>query len=98
MAERAEPEERERAEHCGKVEQEHRGAEHGREGRGREAGQRGGVAGSSAPRPRLSFLLLLSLSWREAGSDSRGVQAAARARSSRELADVEREDPDPHFS
>lgn len=37
-------------------------------------------------------------SWREAGSDSRGVQAAARARSSRELADVEREDPDPHFS
>lgn len=72
--------------------------EHGREGRGREARQRGGVAGSSAPRPRLSFPLLLSFCRREAGSDPRGVQAVARARSSRELADVEREDPDSHCS
>lgn len=56
------------------------------------------MAGSSAPRPRLSFPLRLSLCWRQASSYRKGSQAAVQASSSRDLADVEREDPDPHCS
>lgn len=42
--------------------------------------------------------LRLSLFWREASCYRRGSQATGQASSSRDLADVEREDPDPHYS
>lgn len=68
----------------------------------------GGVAGRPGREgvwpalPRLSPAspppLRLSLFWREASSYRRGSQAAGQASSSRDLADVEREDPDPHYS
>lgn len=48
---------------------------------------------ASSPPP-----LRLSLFGRETSCYRRGSQAAGQASSSRDLADVEREDPDPHYS
>ncbi|XP_041495500.1 interferon-inducible double-stranded RNA-dependent protein kinase activator A isoform X1 [Microtus oregoni] len=64
--------------------------------------ERSGREGVWPALPRLSPAspppLRLSLFWKEASCYRRGSQATGQASSSRDLADVEREDPDPHYS